>query len=1028
MRYDVTPSQRGMVLHQSVYPSDNSFDLAFLWKLTGTIDPVKFLAAIDWVISDMIAFRTSYSTASGELRAEVHEERPHVEHLEFPAHLTEGDAESRILTMLQEDVTNGPFGLSSSCQVRSRIIEAASATYVTLHTAHIAGDVYACYEMLDAMSACYDSPESEWARITAKLREHPGSLPSTSPSTTTLQALAQLYAEVDSFANTEITATRAGGRTQGRRETFSIPHDVVDELRRSDAYTEFGPVAVLYTAYAAMVHRVCGTDRFVIGIPIADRAGVSGKAASGFFVNTLPLPLHVDPTTTWRNLLAETRRGLSALQRARSVYPLTIHHDAVCPQVTNQILDNAVTYYKRELKPSFSGMRSESLHVPRSTVPYPIMVTFADGAETITVELSIAEAYDHAGLGAELITALRNIAHDVAASIIQPSYQPSTDCATDEAFEGVETVWHRIQSEATARPDNVAIRADRTVTYGELVDQSRRIANGLNQANASPYVLLTLPKSAEAVIAFLGVMASGRICVPVDPHTPDARLQHIVETLTAGGPPRVTAIANPGQHCIQELEPCDALSFDALVEDVTASPLIENQADTAYIIFTSGSTGRPKGVEVGHSGLLPLFDGAERTMRLTAEDAWIWLHSSNFDYSIWEIFCPLALGATLCIPDEHTQSDPGALAEYLASENISVLCETPAGLKRFGRLVTEKRRLFASIRVLTVGGEAFSARELESWRYLIISGMNVFNMYGLTENTIVATVLPMELVHPDSAINLIGFPIESLDAICLDRYGRITLPGLPGELHLAGLGLARGYLGLPEETAQKFLHLQQPDGRVRRWLATGDRCRDTDLGLAYIGRIDDQVQLRGFRIELGELETTAMLCEGVRAAVASKIDTPEGSYLAVWYAGETASPVVLDRLRRTLPAYMVPAIVKQRNELPTTANGKTDVASLVAELRDQPVFEQRPPTETDSDRLENIICGIWSSVTGYPKVLPSSRLFDIGGTSLDAVEITRRLNDLPHPISIDVVDLFEYTTPAELASFISTQDRRKDAS
>ncbi|WP_237225240.1 condensation domain-containing protein [Rothia nasisuis] len=375
MKYDVTPSQRGMVLHQTVHPSDNSFDLAFLWKLTGSTDQSRLRAAIDHVIGEMTAFRTSYSTAAGELTAMVNPERPRTEILEIPPDLSDTQAERWIQASLRNDIDDGPFDLSSTSQVRCKIGATDEATYVTLHTAHIAGDVYACYEMLDAMAACYDSDRSQWPAITEKLRERPGSIPPGTPSDTALEALTELYADVDSFANADIAGTRTDGRTPGRRISFQIPSDVLDSLRDSDAYKSFRPVAVLYSAYAAVVHRICATDDFIVGIPMADRAGVKGKAASGFFVNTLPLPVQITRETTWDELLTKIRRGLSTLQRAKSVYPLTVHHDRVCPQATNQTLDNAVTYYKRELKPCFSDMGSTSIPVERSTVSYPIMVT-----------------------------------------------------------------------------------------------------------------------------------------------------------------------------------------------------------------------------------------------------------------------------------------------------------------------------------------------------------------------------------------------------------------------------------------------------------------------------------------------------------------------------------------------------------------------------------------------------------------------------------------------------------------------------
>lgn len=1033
MNYNVTPSQRGMLLHQTVHPLDNGFDLAFLWRLTGAINRTKLRAAIDHVLGDMTAFRTSYDTAGGQLVAEVHPGRPKTEVLELPRELPDADAEGWLTVWAHAAIDGGPFSPSARSQARCAIGHTDAATYVFLHTAHIAGDVYACYEMFDAMAECYESEPATWSSITERLREHPGSIVPNRAGDLALDGLTALYANVESFSNAAIATTRPDGRMAGSRITFPVPADVVRDLRRSELYLEFGAVAVLYSAYAAMIHRLCATDGFVVGLPVADRAGVVGKAASGFFVNTLPLPLEISLETSWRDLVAQMRKGLSTLQRSKSIYPLTVHRERVCPHVTNQTLDNAVTYYKRELKPRFSGVASASIPLARATVPYPIMVTFADEVDSITVELSIAAPFETAGLDTELVAMLGAIARDAEGQVVRPEFVRDSVESIDDPPLLSESLWQRIQSRAAQDPEHPAIRAERIVTYRDLVADAERFAEALNQIDASRYVVLSLAKSSASIVAFAGIMASGRVCVPVDPSTPQSRFEHIVETLVVADGSTVSVIADSeSSHPALGIDSCSVESFDELQRGSrNPSSGRDNQvADTAYVIFTSGSTGRPKGVDVGHAGLLPLFDGAAVDMDFTAADTWIWLHSGNFDYSIWEIFCALATGATLCIPDKRTHGDPVALAEYIASEEISVLCETPAGLKRFGRLVTERRELFSRIRVLTVGGEAFSARELDAWREHMVSGLRVYNMYGLTENTIVATVLPMDLVPADLSTNLIGHPVASIEAVCLDRYGRVPLPGQAGELHLAGPGLAHGYLGRPAETDERFRRLRQANQTVRRWLATGDRCTETEYGYAFMGRLDSQVQLRGFRIELGDIESSALLCEGVASAVAAIIDGADAPFLAIWYSGLASETQVLDHLRQTLPAYMVPVAVRRVPEFPTTSNGKTDLASLKRELESSSSTALHPTSggADASGQLQEIICRIWGEVTGRSNVLPSSRLFDLGGTSLDAVEIARRLNELPRPIVVDVVDLFEYTTPAELASYIEAQQAKERVS
>ncbi|MGC3023416.1 MULTISPECIES: amino acid adenylation domain-containing protein [Brevibacterium] len=1021
MKYEVTPSQRGMVLHQAVHPTDNSFDLAFIWKVTGRVDRDRLRAAIDHVVGDMTAFRTSYSTVGGQLLAHVNDGLSATTTLDIPNGLSTAQTEAWIQNYLGRKIDGGPYDLSAECQMLCAIGSTEDATYVAVHTAHIAGDAYSCYAMLDAMSACYDADDSQWASITQRLREHPGTVKLVEPGESELAALSSLYDDVESFSNDAITAARTRGRITGQRTSFQVPHQVVENLRGSEAFSEFGTVAVLYAAYASLIHRVSSSDDFTIGIPIADRSGVTGKSASGFFVNTLPLPLHIDQSTTWRDLLTAVKRGLSVLQRSKSVYPLTLHQEQVCPQTINHTLDNAVTYYRQELKPNFSGCTSTSIPVERSTVPYPIMVTFADSSDSIAIEMSLSDGLGDSGLDKVLIEDLGEIANAPSSTIVRPDYVAIDDFTPIEEPTQSESVWSRLQDLANRQPEKIAIRAERDLTYRELTSEAAHLATSLHQLDASQHVVLSTPKSADAVVAFIGIMASGRVCVPIDPTTPAARFQHIVDTISAQNSAEVTVLVDRTEsHRASVISACKLTTVHNLLARSNDGAESFARNDIAYVIFTSGSTGRPKGVEVKHSGMLPLFDGVISTMCLSKDDTWIWLHSSNFDYSIWEIFCPLSLGATLSIPDAQTQSDPLALANHLRDHAVTVLCETPAGLKRFTRVVDDHPYLFTTIRVLTIGGEAFSASELAPWRKLMFAGLSAFNMYGLTENTVVATVLPMDLVEPDNSTNLIGYPVDSLSAICIDRYGRLSRPGVSGELYLAGAGIARGYLGLPDETRSRFKLLQESDGTVRRWLATGDLCHMTDQGLVYHGRIDNQIQLRGFRIELGELEATALSLDAVKSAIAVKIDSVDGDFLALWFVGEVPESSLRAHLRNQLPSYMVPAVIVAIEELPTTINGKTDTSALIDDLKENtsPVHTSEAKTETAANSLESEICRIWSEVTGHPDVAPTSRLFDIGGTSLDAVEITRRLNELPHPVELDVVDLFEYTTPAELAAHV----------
>ncbi len=771
-------------------------------------------------------------------------------------------------------------------------------------------------------------------------------------------------------------------------------------------------------AWALVLARYAGRDDVLFGVTLAGRppalAGVDTML--GCFINTLPFRVRLDPD-------APVLAWLEALQADQTELRRFEHSPLVEVQAAAEVARDRELFESILVFESFTADAAfEMSHrgVFQRT-NYPLTLVASPGERLVLragFELARLEPADVDRLLGHLGTALAELAGDPRRrlrdlALVDPEERRRAlgEWNRPEVrFPAVPAVHERFAERAARAPDRVALSfEDRRVTYGALGAAARRLAARLRREGVGPDALVGLcaERSVEMVVGILGILEAGGAYVPLDPAAPAERLRWIVED--SGVPAVVTTAATAeALPAGPRLVLLDAEGEAPLAgEPVAGAGGAPDPDRIAYVIYTSGSTGRPKGSLIRHGSVARLFDATGAWFSFGPDDVWTLFHSYAFDFSVWELWGALAYGGRLVVVPYWVSRSPDAFLDLLRRERVTVLNQTPSAFKQLVAAEAAVSRAAAEPALATVvfGGEALELSSLAPW--FARHGdrrPRLVNMYGITETTVHVTYRPVAAVdlegRPGSPV---GEPIPDLQVHLLDPWMNLVPVGVPGEIHVGGAGLARGYLARPALTAERFVpdpfaaEAGVPEPGGRRLYKAGDLARRLpDGGLDFLGRIDQQVKVRGFRIELGEIE--AVLCGHpavARAAVVARRDAPGDLRLVAYVVPAPGESPGLAELRehagRFLPDYMVPAAFVELAELPLTVNGKLDRECLPApegaeRLQSERAF--RPP----SSPTEEVLAGIWREVLKVERVGRDDDFFDLGGHSLLATRVVSRVN------------------------------------
>ena len=583
----------------------------------------------------------------------------------------------------------------------------------------------------------------------------------------------------------------------------------------------------------------------------------------------------------------------------------------------------------------------------------------------------------------------------------------------------VELLHELFERQVDARPEQIAvICGQQQLSYDELDRAANRLARRLQALGVGPGTLvgMLLPRSANVYVALLAILKSGAAYVPIDPDYPAERVSDILADSQACALVTVSAMAARHAAYAGHVVRLDADAESLARENDARMPCANRSArwrSLCYVIYTSGSTGRPKGVEIEHRSACHLVRAEGRLFQVQSEDRVFQGFSIAFDASVEEVWLAFFAGATLVVGTAEMVRSGPALAGTLTAAGVTVLSCVPTLLA----MIEDE---LPTVRLLILGGEACPARLVERW---CRPGLRMVNTYGPTEATVIATWTDCDPAAPVT----IGRPLPNYETWILDESMQPAAPGESGELHLGGVGLARGYTRRPELTAEKFVEHRIPgETAPRRLYKTGDLARYSLSGeIEFLGRIDSQVKLRGFRIELAEIEAALADSPEVAAAIATVSPNAAGVDQLVAYvtprSGQSIDEQTLrSRLRERLPAYMVPAMIETLSELPLLPSGKLDRKRLPApRARIAPALASDAAQQPMSE-CEAAIHAVWAELFAPLDVSLADDFFlDLGGHSLLAAQMVSRLRNDPRFEGLSMRDVYQCPTIASLAAMLS---------
>ncbi|MDV6301096.1 MULTISPECIES: non-ribosomal peptide synthase/polyketide synthase [Rhodococcus] len=1011
-------------------------------RLSGSVDVDALVSAVYDVLARHEILRTVYPEVDGRGQQVV------LGTAESGVTVVVDDVDESSIEQSLRDFVSAGFDVTRAVPVRIRILRVSETEHVLAFVAHhIAADGFSMGPLTRDVMVAYtaraagESPQwaplpvqyadySLWQREVLGSEDDPDS-PLANQLAYWTSALAGAPAQLDLATDRPRPAVAS---YRGAAYNFSIDSTLQSNIARAARAGNATNFMVVHTALAVLLGAMAGTDDVTIGTPVAGRGDADLDELVGMFVNTLALRTAMNPAATLREQLAAVRDAdLGAFGHADMPFERLV--DELAPdrsQARHPIFQVMLTFQNLNRQTlALPGLSVEGIDLGSAFAKFDLQVTLWENVDRSGAPAGIDVQFDYAtdlfdessmaSLGRRLVRVLHALtdAPDAVVGDIDILEEGERTRvleewnATAHEVDPGATLVSLFEARVAASPDNIATSfADDRVTYREFSERVNALARLLIAEGVGPetVVATAMRRSIDMLTGIYAVLAAGGAYVPVDPDLPAERIGYILDTAA----PVVllttehdgTSLVTDAARILVDTVDTTGLSTAPVTDAERTAPL--RPADTAYVIFTSGSTGRPKGVAVSHEAIVNRLLWMQDEYRLTEQDKVLQKTPVTFDVSVWELFWPLQIGAELVIavPDGHR--DPAYLVSTVAERGITVAHFVPSLLAVFA--AADGVSDCIGLRAVFASGEALPASVASALR-AALPATELHNLYGPTEAAVDVTY--HRVVPADVASVPIGAPVWNTRVTVLDARLHPVPVGVPGELYLAGRQLARGYLGRPDLTADRFV--ADPHGSAgSRMYRTGDLVRwNADGELEYLGRTDFQVKLRGLRIELGEIEAALTGDPSVDQAVVLVRRTPSAGELLVGYvvpvAGETIDTAAVTTSVATLvPEYMVPTGLIVLDALPLGPNGKLDRRALP-----EPEFGSDAEFRTATTDTERVIAEVFADVLGLDTVGVDDSFFALGGDSIVSIQLVSRAK--ARGIQFGPRDVFERKTVAGLA-------------
>lgn len=1022
-------------------PNSPFYNLSKAVKLSGALNLNAVRRALETIIDRHETLRTSYISVNATPVQVITKDRvmniPVTDLTKFPEDQREQELESEMQEELQR-----PFNLSRDLMLRATLFRLSQEEHLLLLVMHhIASDAWSLNLLLNELGRLYTSYATgldtnlpplpiqygdfaQWQKDWLKednLNNH-------------LQYWKEQLKNIPPLLQLPTDRTRPVIQTyRGARLTYLMPAEMYESLVALGKQNGATLFMTLLATFKILLHRYTGQEEIVVGSPIAGRIRSETENLIGFFVNTLVLRSRLPADLTFQDLLAQMRE--TALQAfAHQDVPFEKLVEELRPERSLShsplfqvmfVLQNIPTQV-----PEFAGLTFTPMDVETHISKFDLTLYMGKRGDEFRGRLEYnTDLFDQ-----ETMERMLGHFNMLLKAIVARPDQRISELAlltpaeqelmlvhwnnTKSAIGTQQTLHGLFEAQVEKSAEAVAVVFEKqTITYRELNRRANQLAHHLISIGVGPevHVAIYLERSIEMMIAILAVLKAGGAYIPLDPTHPAERLAYILEDSLAA-----LVITQDLLTTSLSFRGIPVLKIDAdwnLIEkspdDNPDSVLFPRNA--AYLIYTSGSTGRPKGVIISHFSVVNLLQSMAQHPGLTEQDVFLAVTTLSFDISILELFLPLIIGAQVVVASREDGTFGDQLISKLSDYSVTAMQATPA---TWQLLLDAGWQPLPSFKIFC-GGEALP-RELAG---KLLAGSSLWNLYGPTETTIWSMI---HQVHPGDPSILIGKPIANTQVYVLDKEMQPVPIGVPGELHIGGFGIARGYWNRPELIAEKFLpdpFGNEPGGRLYQ---TGDTARfRSDGNIEFLGRQDYQVKVRGFRIELGEIEAALEQYPAIdQNVVIVREDMPGDKRLVAYIVANQQSTPSVSELRsflsQKLPEYMVPSAFVFLDALPRTPNGKVDRANLLPPEKIRPELDEEFIAPRNA--VEQIVADIWCELLRIERVGVMDNFFDLGGHSLLATQIISRVRDL-FQIELPLRRIFEAPTIDGLAEALLNESK-----
>jgi amino acid adenylation domain-containing protein/non-ribosomal peptide synthase protein (TIGR01720 family) len=1064
----VSFSQERIYFVHKLAPENSAYQFQSTMEFKGPLNVEALELALNEIVKRHEIFRTTYQEVNGRLYQVIH---PH-EGIAFKVidlqHIPESERKIEAQKLVDAEILTH-LNLTQLPIIQWAVFKLSDQEHIFTHVEHhMAHDGWSFNVFLSELVALYE----------AFLADKPSPLPELSYQfadfaswqrewAKTAEAQAQLAYWQQKLAGIPPLLELPYDRPRPKEQTYNgdhvrmeLPVDLCESLRvfsHKEGVTLF---MTMLEAFIILLHRYIGQDDIFIGSAVANRRMHQIEKIIGMIVNNLVLRTDVSGNPTVRELLERVRQ-VTIEAYANEDVPFDKVVEAIRPvrNLSHNPLFQVMFSFHNSAKPHliFPGL-DITLQEPASNksakfdLDFLVIPRFEQsiqhGAKTGAKGITLVLEYNSDLFDAETIQAMLEQYEQVLIEMLAnpeqqigqiPLLTPSQQKLlgewnqTDREYTQSQCIYKLFETQVELTPDAVAVEQDgQKLTYRELSDRANKIAHYLQSLGVKPETLvgICIERSLDLIASLLGILKAGGAYVPLDPAYPQERIADILADTQLG----FLLTQDKFQDKLLDYTGktiCLDTDWELIAPQSTANLISDVQLNNlAYIIYTSGSTGKPKGVTIEHRSLMNFVNTAIDEYGIKTSDKVLQFASICFDTSIEEIFPCLCVGATLVLRTEEMLNSSEDFWRYCQKWQLTVLdLPTAYWHQLVAELKPQDSRISEGLRTVIIGGEAVQLEKVQHWHSSVAHLSPVpqlFNTYGPTEATVVTT---LERLTPAAISVSIGRPINNAQVYVLDQYLQPVPIGVPGELHIGGAGLARGYWQRPELTNEKFVSnaLQSRgageqgsrganENQSSRLYKTGDLVRfRTDGKLEYLGRVDNQVKIRGFRIELGEIEAVLRQHPQVLQAVAiAHEDSPGQKRLVAYVVPQKLQPTtneLRDFLKQKLPNYMIPAAFMVLDSIPMTLNQKVDYRAFPT-----PDFSRSAEDKFIAPRtlIEEKLVAIWSEVLRVENVGIHDNFFELGGDSILSIQLISKANQAG--IQIAAKQLFKYQTIAELAT------------